>query len=259
VNPVSRFGTAPPALEIAGVTKRFGEKVAVNDLSLRLAPGDFLGLLGRNGAGKSTTLKMVTGLIEPTSGSIRINGLDVGTEPIAVKRLMGVMPEDMALLDRLTGPQFLRFVGRMYGLTDEVADARREELFVTLDLHPEPGGLITDFSYGMKKKLALCAALIHGPRIVFLDEPFEGIDPVTSRTIKGILLALRGKGVTLVLTSHVLEIVEKTCPLVAIIDEGRLLGFGTLEELRSAHGGGSLESVFLGLVGGGRTGDLSWL
>jgi ABC-2 type transport system ATP-binding protein len=253
--------SAPPALalELTSVTKRFGSKVAVDDLSLRLHRGDFLGLLGRNGAGKSTTLKMVTGLIEPTSGSIRVAGLDLKTEPIAVKRQIGVMPEDMALLDRLTGPQLLRFVGRMYGLSDATADERRAELFETLELRPEPKALVADYSYGMKKKLALCAALIHGPRIVFLDEPFEGIDPVTSRTIKEILHGLRAKGVTLVLTSHVLEIVERTCPLVAIIDEGRLRGFGTLDDLRSQHGGESLETLFLALVGGGKAGDLSWM
>src|SRR6185436_4344740 len=164
-----------PALELVDVTKRFGDKVAVDRVSLTLEAGAFLGLLGRNGAGKSTTLKM------------------------------------------LTGPQYLRFVGRMYGLADDVIDARTEELFAKLDLAPGPRLLVADYSFGMKKKIAFSAAMMHGPRVVFLDEPFEGIDPVTSRTIKDILVASRARGVTLVLTSHILEIVERLCPLVAVL------------------------------------------
>jgi ABC-2 type transport system ATP-binding protein len=246
-----------PALELASLTKCFGDKTAVDDLSLSLEPGAFLGLLGRNGAGKSTTLKMVTGLLKPTSGRIRVLGLDLEAEPLAVKRQIGAMPEDMALLDMLTGPQYLRFVGRMYGMPDALIDGRQAELFDTLDLAPGPKTLIADYSFGMKKKVALCAALIHGPQVVFLDEPFEGIDPVTSRTIKDILQSLQQRGVTLVLTSHILEVVEKLCPLIAILDEGRLKGFGPLDELR--RGGESLEQLFVGLVGGAQKGALSWL
>lgn len=246
-----------PALELVNLTKRFGDLAAVDDLSLRLEPGAFLGLLGRNGAGKSTTLKMVTGLLRPTSGRIRVLGIDLEAEPLAVKRQIGAMPEDMALLDMLTGPQYLRFVGRMYGMPDAQIDSRQAELFDTLDLAPGAKTLIADYSFGMKKKVALCAALIHGPRIVFLDEPFEGIDPVTSRTIKDILSTLQQRGVTLVLTSHILEVVERLCPLIAILDEGRLKGYGPLDELR--QGGESLEQLFVGLVGGAQKGALSWL
>ncbi len=247
------------ALELDHLSKRFGDKVAVDDLSLMVEPGAFLGLLGRNGAGKSTTLKMVTGLLVPTTGRIRVLGLDLAEEPLAIKRQIGVMPEDMALLEYLSGPQYLRFVGRMYGLEDGVADARREELFAKLDLAPAPRALVADYSYGMKKKLALCAALIHGPRMLFLDEPFEGIDAVTSRTIKEILLALQRRGVTIILTSHIMEVVERLCPLIAILDEGRLLGFGPLEQLRSEGGAANLESLFVDLVGGAQKGELSWL
>jgi len=247
------------ALELEHLTKRFGAKAAVDDLTLRLEKGSFLGLLGRNGAGKSTTLKMVTGLLRPTEGTIRILGLDLAEESLAIKRQIGVMPEEMALLEYLTGPQYLRFVGRMYGLEDRVADARREELFAKLDLAPAPRALVADYSYGMKKKLAFCAALIHGPQVVFLDEPFEGIDAVTSRTIKDILQTLRSRGVTLILTSHIMEVVEKLCPLIAILDEGRLLGFGSLDELRTRGGEESLESLFVDLVGGVQDGALSWL
>lgn len=246
-----------PALELTNLSKHFGEKAAVDGLSLSLPAGSFLGLLGRNGAGKSTTLKMATGLLQPTAGTIRVLGHDMAVDPLAIKRQIGAMPEDMALLDMLTGPQYLRFVGRMYGLEDAVIDARTAELFDKLDLQPGPKTLIADYSFGMKKKVALCAALIHGPKLLFLDEPFEGIDAVTNRTIKDILLSLQARGTTLVLTSHILDVVEKLCPLIAIIDEGKLKGFGTLDDLR--RGEESLESLFVDLVGGVRTGELSWL
>jgi ABC-2 type transport system ATP-binding protein len=251
--------TTTAALELDNLTKRFGEKVAVDGVTLRLEAGSLVGLLGRNGAGKSTTLKMVTGLMRPTAGSIRVLGLDLDHSLLEVKRQIGVMPEDMALLEYLTGPQYLRFVGRMYGLEDAVLEQRQAELFTKLDLRPEGKTLLCDYSYGMKKKVALCAALIHAPRMVFLDEPFEGIDPVTSRTIKGILQSLQARGVTVILTSHILEIVERLCPLIAILDEGRLKGFGTLDELRGTTNGQSLEALFVDLVGGAQDGALSWL
>ncbi|MCA2978711.1 MAG: ABC transporter ATP-binding protein [Myxococcaceae bacterium] len=245
------------ALVFENVTKRFGEKVAVDELSLRIEEGDFVGLLGRNGAGKSTTLKMATGLVPATSGRIEVLGLDIASRGLEARRLMGVMPEDMALLELLTGPQYLRFVGRMYGLDDDVIDRRAAELFDTLDLAPGARTLVADYSFGMKKKLALCSALIHGPKLVFLDEPFEGIDAVTNRTIKDILLSLQQKGVTLVLTSHILEVVERLCPRIAIIDEGRLKAFGTHDEL--GRGQRTLESLFVDLVGSTQKGQLSWL
>jgi ABC-2 type transport system ATP-binding protein len=248
------------ALEFDGVSKRFGDTVAVDSLSLRLEPGAFLGLLGRNGAGKSTTIKMATGLIQPSSGSLRVLGLDMERDGVLARRQIGVLPEDMALLDLLTGPQYLRFVGRMYGLEDSEIDHRRAELFEMLDLRAEPKALLADYSYGMRKKAALSAALLHGPKLLFLDEPFEGIDPVTTRTLKDVLATLQQRGVTLVMTSHVLEIVEQLCPLIAILDHGRLLGLGSLDQLRADHGHeGSLESLFVALMGGARAGDLSWL
>ena len=246
-------------LSLDGVTKTFGKKVAVGGVSLDVARGAFLGLLGRNGAGKSTLIKMITGLMRPTSGSIRVLGHDVREDDLSVRRRLGVMPEGAALLDRLSGPQYLRFVGRMYGLDDAVIEARQQELFDVLELAPEPRTLIGDYSYGMKKKVALAAALLHGPEILLLDEPFEGIDPVSTRTIKDLLLGLNAKGVTIVLTSHALDLVERLCPVLAIIADGRLVAQGSLTELQSAHGHGeSLESLFLRLMGGNRTGTLSW-
>ena len=245
------------ALELENVTKRFASTTAVDDLTLRLEPGAFLGLLGRNGAGKTTTINMATGLLQPTSGRVRVLGLDVGERPLEVKR---VMPQDESLLDCLTGRQYLEFVGRLYGLAGAQIERRAGELFETLELAPEPAALVRDYSYGMKKKLGLCAALLHGPQVVFLDEPFEGIDPITSRTIKDILVSLQRKGVTLVMSSHVLEVVEKLCPLIAIIDRGRLMGLGSLEELHGKLGAAdSLEELFVSLMGGARAGELSWL
>jgi len=247
------------AVELKNVTKVFGTKVAVDGISMALEPGSFLGLLGRNGAGKSTTLKMVTGLIPPTSGEIHLMGIDLAKDPLAVKRQIGTMPEDLGLLDQLTGDQFLHFVGRMRGMEEAVIEMRRAELFEKLDLRPEPGTLIADYSFGMKKKVALMAALLHAPRVLFLDEPFEGIDPVTSRTIKEMLLALQGRGVTLVLTSHILEVVEKLCPVVAILDHGRIKGFGTLDMLQKEAGEETLEALFVALVGGTKVEPLTWL
>jgi len=257
---VGKAGHEGAVLEIVGVSKRFGATLALDGLSLRLAPGEMLGLLGRNGAGKSTTIKLATGLLRPTAGWIRVLGCDLEDEALEARRGIGVLPEDMALADQLSGRQHLRLVGRLYGLEDAVIDRRRDELFELLDLRPAREALIADYSYGMKKKVALCAALLHAPRLLFLDEPFEGIDPVTSRTIKDLLGTLRQRGVTLLLTSHVLEIVEHLCPRIAILDQGRLLGDGSLDELRRQHGHeGSLETLFVDLMGGARGGELSWL
>jgi ABC-2 type transport system ATP-binding protein len=249
-----------PALEFEGVTKRFGDTLAVNNLALSIAPASLVGLLGRNGAGKTTSINMATGLLKPTSGSIRVLGLDIEQHPIEVLRRIGVMPQDDSLLEYLTGPQFLQFVGRAHGLSFGVIDARTREIFATLELTPQPGSLVRDYSYGMKKKLALGAALIHGPDLVFLDEPFEGIDPMTSRTIREILTGLQRKGVTIVMSSHVLEIVERLCDTIAIIDRGSLLAFGTLDDVRRRHGlFASLEELFVSLMGGAKAGELSWL
>ena len=248
-----------PALELLSVTRQYGTLTAVNDVSLNLPRGSFLGLLGRNGAGKTTIINMATGLIPPTRGQIQVLGLDVEKSPLEVKRRIGVMAQDDGLLDFLTGPQYLTFVGRIHGLKDTEILQRSEEIFNTLDLAPATGTLVCDYSYGMKKKLSLAAALIHGPEILFLDEPFEGIDPMTGRTIRELLAGLQAKGITILMSSHILEIVEKLCNPIAILEKGRLLGYGSLEELRGLHGDQSLENLFVDLMGGAKKGELSWL
>ena len=248
-----------PAIRIQSVTKRFGPLVAVSDVSLEVPEGTFLGLLGRNGAGKSTLIKMITGLMKPTQGEIHVLGEKVSMTSLDIKRRIGVTPQRMAMIDGLTGAQYLRLIGRLYGLEDDVIDERRKELFDVLELEPESRTLIGDYSYGMQKKTALCAALIHGPELLLLDEPFDGVDPVTVRVIEDLLLGLNRKGTTLVLTSHALDLIETLCPVLAIIDGGKVLASGTIEALKAAHGeGDSLEQIFLELTGGGRKGELSW-
>jgi ABC-2 type transport system ATP-binding protein len=248
-----------PALVTQGLTRRFGDFTAVEHVSLTVAPGQFFGFLGPNGAGKSTTIKMLTGLLAPSSGSIETLGLDAIANPQEVKRQIGVVPEGLALFGRLTASEYLRFVGRMYGLAPEVTAQRGAELLDFMDLATEPTKLITDFSHGMQKKLALAAAVIHGPKILFLDEPFEGVDAIAAGTLKAMLLGMIARGATIFLTSHVLEIVERLCSHIAIIDKGRLIASGSLEELRAGveattttTGTGerlTLEQIFINIVG----------
>src|SRR5580765_153979 len=266
--------TSVPAISTANLTRRFGELVAVNDVNLRVAPGQFFGFLGPNGAGKSTTIKMLTGLLAPTSGRIEILGLDFAERTSEVKRQIGVVPEGLALFGRLTGAEYLTFVGRMYGLDRETTAKRSAELLEFMQLANEPRKLVTDYSHGMQKKLALAAAVIHGPKILFLDEPFEGVDAIAAGTLKSMLQRMIARGATIFLTSHVLEIVERLCSHVAIIDRGVLVAQGSLEELRAgveAQAPGTmeaepgrkltLEEIFLHTVGGVRSTELelSWL
>ena len=247
--------------------------VAVQEVNLRVAAGEFFGFLGPNGAGKSTTIKMLTGLLAPTSGTIQILGLDLVAHPVEVKRRIGVVPEGMALFGRLTGAEYLNFAGRMYGLDRETAARRAEELLDFMRLADQPRTLITDYSHGMQKKLALAAAVIHGPNVLFLDEPFEGVDAIAAGTLKTMLQRMTERGATIFLTSHVLEIVERLCSHVAIIDRGRLVAQGSLDELRAgvlaqnrdtSDGGEqklTLEQIFLRAVGGSQPAgqELSWL
>jgi len=248
------------AVETRGLRKVFGGITAVDALDLEVEAGSFFGFLGPNGAGKSTTIKILTGILQPSSGAARILGHDVVDEPVAAKRLTGVVSEDGVLFERLTGAEYLEFVGRMYGLERPVIAERSGELIELMGLTADRSKLIVDYSHGMQKKISFAAALIHDPKVLFLDEPFEGIDAVTSRLIKTILEQLRQSGVTIFLTSHILEIVENLCAEIAIIDHGRIAARGKLEDLRGA-GGGSLEDLFLDLVGrgSGERHRLSWL
>jgi ABC-2 type transport system ATP-binding protein len=275
---------AVPAISTEHLTRRFGDLVAVQDVNLRVAPGQFFGFLGPNGAGKSTTIKMLTGLLAPSSGRMQILGMDLTQDAVAVKRQIGVVPEGMALFGRLTGFEYLNFVGRMYGLERSTAAKRTAELLDFMQLVDQPKALVTDYSHGMQKKLALAAAVIHGPKILFLDEPFEGVDAIAANTLKSMLQNMIARGATIFLTSHVLEIVERLCSHVAIIHRGQLVAQGSLEELRAGVAAEAaaaltaagappqmdapapgekltLEQIFLRVVGGTRRADqeLSWL
>lgn len=259
-----------PAVETLQLVKQFGDFVAVDHINLKVQRGSFFGFLGPNGAGKSTTIKMLTGLLAPTSGKLSVLGLDITEKPIDVKKKIGVVPEDLNLFERLTGAEMLAFTGRMYGLTKQDIAQRSKELLELMELQSEPKKLIIEYSHGMKKKLSLACALIHRPEILFLDEPFEGVDAIASRTLKDLLSRLTTRGLTVFLTSHVLEIVERLCSDIAIIAQGKLLAAGELNELRKGiklnedgQGPVSLEEYFIHVVGGTRSAGeeevLQWL
>ena len=258
-----------PAIVTEKLTRRFGNLSAVDGIDLTVAAGQFFGFLGPNGAGKSTTIKMLTGLLAPTSGRMELLGLDFASHSIEVKRQIGVVPEGMGLFERLTGAEYLNFVGRMYGLDRTTTRQRAAELLEFMQLADRPKTMIADYSHGMQKKLALAAAVIHGPRILFLDEPFEGVDALAAGTLKALLGRMTERGVTIFLTSHVLEIVERLCSHVGIIHKGRIVAQGSLEELREGVPGEqgrqtTLEEIFLSIVGQGGTDrpqmeELSWL
>jgi ABC-2 type transport system ATP-binding protein len=259
---------AETVLETASLRRTFGPLVAVDNLDLRVEKQQFYGFLGPNGAGKSTTIKMLTGLLRPTSGQVKILGRNLATDSVEIKRRIGVVPEGLALFERLTGAQLLNFVARMYGLSRTVAAERSTELLEFMDLTDSADKLVADYSHGMKKKTALAAAVIHGPEILFLDEPFEGVDAIAATTLKRLLQRFITHGGTVFLTSHVLEVVERLCTHIGIIQQGRLVASGSLEELRSgvriaghAQSPLTLEEIFLQIVGGARQSEevLSWL
>jgi ABC-2 type transport system ATP-binding protein len=249
----------PLAIETKGLTRCFGPLRAVDELCLQVKTGTFYGFLGPNGAGKSTTIKMLTGLLAPTSGSMYILGRNMtdARQTIQIKRRIGVVPEELGLFDNLTAKEYLTFVGRMYQLPAPLVKDRCEELLKMMNLENENKKLTIEFSHGMKKKLTLAAALIPNPDLLFLDEPFEGVDAVSSRTLRDILKLCVSRGATVFLTSHVLEIVEKLCTDVGIISKGKLVYQSTMEEIR---GSGSLEDRFLEVVGSiAEKQTLSWL
>jgi ABC-2 type transport system ATP-binding protein len=256
-------------IETIALRRTFGEMTAVDALNLTVERQQFFGFLGPNGAGKSTTIRMLTGLLRPTSGTVKVVGRDIAGDPVEVKRRIGVVPEGLALFERLTGSQLLNFVGRMYGLDRDTAASRAAELLEFMDLRDTADKLVADYSHGMKKKIALAAAVIHSPEVLFLDEPFEGVDAVAATMLKQMLQRFIARGGTIFLTSHVLEVVERLCSHIGIIQNGKLVACASLEDLRTGvqvAGGGAqgrltLEEIFLRIVGGARDKkeELAWL
>lgn len=247
----------PSALSIRGLAKRFGDKIAVDGVSLEVPAGSFYGMVGPNGAGKTTTLSMATGLLRPDFGTALVHGVDVWARPLEAKKLMGVLPDGVRLFDRLTGEQLVTYAGLLRGMDRDVVQSRVGELLAAFDLQADAGSLVVDYSAGMTKKIALASALIHAPRLLVLDEPFESVDPVSAANIRGILDGYVASGGTVIVSSHVMDLVQRMCSHVAVVAGGRVLAAGSVDEVRA---GSTLEERFVQLVGGGhRTEGLEWL
>jgi ABC-2 type transport system ATP-binding protein len=248
-----------PAVELQSLVKTYAGKRAVDDLTLLVPQGCFFGFLGPNGAGKTTTIKMMMGLSQPDSGSISIFGKKLPEDALEIKKEIGLVPDDSLLFDYLKGPEYLDFIGRLYGLPRDQAKDRARELLALFQLSESGDKLIGEYSKGMRKRIAMAAALIHRPRLFLMDEPFEGVDAVGARLMKDILLEQVSHGATVFLTSHVLDVVERLCDVVAIINQGRIVTQGTMAELRQSEGS-TLEDVFVNAVGGDRYSEkLNWL
>ena len=259
LDPSLRPGAGPrvPALSIRGLAKRFGDKIAVDGISLDVPAGSFYGIVGPNGAGKTTTLSMATGLLRPDFGTAAVHGVDVWQRPLEAKRLMGILPDGVRLFDRLTGEQLITYAGLLRGMDRETVAARVADLLAAMDLQEAAGTLVVDYSAGMTKKVALASALIHAPRLLVLDEPFEAVDPVSAANIRSILDSYVASGGTVIVSSHVMDLVQRMCDHVAVVANGRLLAAGTVDEVRA---GASLEDRFVQLVGGrSHTEGLEWL
>ncbi|MFC7793165.1 ABC transporter ATP-binding protein [Streptomyces cinereoruber] len=257
-------GGAVPAVRVEGLWKRFGQQIAVNGIDLALPAGKFIGLVGPNGAGKTTTLSMITGLLRPDHGRILVAGDDVWADPESVARVkarIGVLPEGLRLFERLSGRELLAYSGRLRGLPGDEVDKRAAQLLDVLGLTGSQHKLVVDYSTGMRKKIGLAAALLHNPEVLFLDEPFEGVDPVSAQTIRGVLERYTASGATVVFSSHVMELVESLCDWVAVMAAGRIRAQGPLAEVRGDAP--SLQAAFLELVGANEraaAGDsLDWL
>jgi ABC-2 type transport system ATP-binding protein len=247
-----------PAIQVDSLRKVYGSKAAVDGLSFTVPRGCFFGFLGPNGAGKTTTIKMLMGLAPPTSGSITLMGLPMPASAIEIKRQIGLVPDESLLFDHLTGGEFIEFAGRIYGLARPTARDRAAELLTLFELDGAPKKLIAEYSKGMRKRVAMAAALIHRPQLFLMDEPFEGVDAVGARLMKEILLEQVRRGATIFLTSHVLEVVERLCDRVAIIHQGRLVREGTMADLRGAAA--TLEDAFVEAVGMEQSAEsLDWL
>jgi ABC-2 type transport system ATP-binding protein len=239
-----------PLIEALGLEKRYGDTYAVKGVDLAVYPGEIFGFLGPNGAGKTTTIKMLVGLLRPSAGTARIGGHDIQREPIAAKRLIGYVPDQPHLPEKLTAREFLSFIAGLYQLDASDARRRGEELLRLFDLHERGDDLVGGFSHGMRQKTALAGALLHNPRAFFLDEPTVGLDPRSARLIKDILRTQSSRGTAVLMSTHILEIAERMCDRVAIISGGRVIATGTVDELRAGRTGESLEDIFLELTGG---------
>jgi len=237
-------------IEIAGLVKRFGSLTAVDRLDLKVLSGELFGFLGPNGAGKTTTVKLITGLLKPTEGTIRVNGYDVATETLQAKRCLGLVPDEPFVYPKLTGAEYLLLIGELYGVSLEEQRRRIPGLLEMFELSAWGGELIESYSHGMRQKLVLAGVLLHEPKVLVLDEPLVGLDPKSARMAKEIFLKLAGRGTTVFMCTHILEIAEKLCDRVGIMISGRMIAQGTLEELKAPKGEGSLEEVFLSLTGG---------
>ena len=250
--------TSTAMIDVEGLGRRFGPKEALCDLSFQVQAGDFLGVLGRNGAGKTTLLRILTGQLAANAGRARIMGLDVASRPLELRRLVGIMPEEGALLEDLGGAQYLHLAGRIHGIPRSQLEPRILELQDLLQVDFHGSTSIGGYSYGMKKKLAFCVAILHGPRLLFLDEPFEGLDPSVVHTLLDLLIHLHGQGLTVILTSHMLSLTERLCNRLLLVDEGRLRLEGRPEDLLRPDE--DLEGLFLRTVGHAeRQGGLSWI
>lgn len=248
---------APPALYLNGLLKRFGEKTAVNNLTLAIPAGSFYGIVGPNGAGKTTSLSMATGLLKPDAGSCFIHGVDVWQDPKPAKAHLGVLPDGVRLFDRLTGAELITYAGLLRGMDPGVVAERTAELLSVLDLTEAAKVLVSDYSAGMRKKAALGCALVHAPSVLVLDEPFESVDPVSASAIRALLQDFVDGGGTVVVSSHVMDLVQRMCSHVAVISGGHLLAAGTVAEVSD---GVDLETRFAQLVGAPvHQGGLSWL
>lgn len=246
--------------------RRFGEFTAVDNVSLCVAEGEMFGFLGPNGAGKTTTIKMLTGLLNPTSGTAHIGGFSIVDQPIDAKRTYGYIPDNPYLYEKLTGKEFLNFMADLYSVSNNDRDSRVDDLLRLFALDSKSNTLIQGYSRGMRQKIALAGALIHTPKVIFLDEPTVGLDPQSARAMQDILKELCRRGVTVFISTHILEIAEKMCDRIAIINHGRIIAEGTVEELRIAAATAnpatsdgeqqSLEDIFLGLTGGLEYADL---
>jgi ABC-2 type transport system ATP-binding protein len=247
-----------PAIAVHGLRKRFGAKEAVAGIDLEIAAGSFAGLVGPNGAGKTTSLSMMTGLLRPDDGRVLINGINVWADPPAAKAIIGVVPAEAQLFERLSGAELLEYAGRLRGLPAAEARSRAAQLLDVLDLTADAKRLTADYSTGMRKKAALGCALIHNPAVLFLDEPLEGVDPVSADVIRRLLTRFTASGSTVLFSSHVMELVEQVCDHVSIIDKGHIVATGTLDEVR---GGKTLQRAFIDLVGprASEGEGLSWL